>query len=102
MDAHQSRRHDLLRVLGDGGTFAMVDAVLDWLGSTESGVRTEDIIGLSEAAAILGPNVSKQRLWNWTRDPKKHFPRPIVTLKAGPIFHRPQVEQWKTGNTDLI
>lgn len=98
VDAREHRRRDLLHVLGDGGTFAMVDAVLDWLDTDRAGVLPAELIGLSEAAAILG--VSRQRLWNWTADPSRHFPRPIVTLGCGPIFHRPQVEQWKTGNTD--
>lgn len=100
MDARERRRHDLLRVLGDGGSFAMVDAVLDWLDTNQGGVLPEEILGLSEAAAMLG--VSRQRLWNWTNDPSKNFPRPIVVLGCGPIFARPQVETWKTGNTDLI
>jgi predicted DNA-binding transcriptional regulator AlpA len=94
------RRLDLLHVLGDGADFAMVDRLLVWLDTHPGAVYPEDLVGLSEAAAILG--VSRQRLWNWTADPKKHFPRPIVTLKSGPIFVREQVEQWKTGNTDLI
>lgn len=98
MDAHQRRRLDLLRVLGDGGTFAMVDAVLEWLGTTTVAVSPEDLMGLSEVAAMLG--VSKQRLWNWTADPKRHFPKPVVTLASGPIFLRDQVQTWKTGNTD--
>lgn len=99
-DAAGRRRLDLLHVLGDGGSFAMVDRVLAWLDTHPGAVMPDDLMGLSEAAAMLG--VSKQRLWNWTRDPKRHFPRPVVTLASGPIFVRDQVETWKTGNTDLI
>lgn len=95
-----ARRLDLLHVLGDGADFAMVDRLLVWLDSSRAGIQVEDILGLSEAAAMLG--VSRQRLWNWTNDPSKNFPRPIVVLGCGPIFARPQVETWKTGNTDLI
>lgn len=99
MDSAQ-RRLDLLHVLGDGGSFDMVDRVLAWIDGQPGAVRPEDILGLSEVAAMLG--ASRQRVWNWTADPKKHFPRPITTLKSGPIFAREQVEVWKTGNTDLI
>lgn len=87
-----TRRHDLLRVLGDGGSFAQVDAVLAWLDSQE-GVRPSDIMGLAEVAAHLG--VTKQRVWNWTADPTKDFPAPIVELGCGRIFSRQQVEEWK-------
>jgi predicted DNA-binding transcriptional regulator AlpA len=97
-EATGRRRLDLLHVLGDGADFAMVDRLLTWLDVDRGGVQPEDLMGLSEVAAMLG--VSKQRLWNWTADPGKNFPAPIVTLGCGPIFHRPQVEQWKTGNTD--
>lgn len=98
MDAREQRRHDLLRVLGDGADFAMVDRLLVWLDTDRGGVLPGEILGLSEAAAMLG--VSRQRLWNWANDPSRHFPRPIVVLGCGPIYARPQVETWKTGNTD--
>ncbi len=100
MDAHERRRRDLLRVLGDGADFAMVDRLLAWLDMHPGAVMPEEILGLSEAAAMLG--VSRQRLWNWTADPGKLFPRPITVLKSGPIFARQHVETWKSGNTDLL
>lgn len=99
-DAAGRRRLDLLHVLGDGADYAMVDRLLAWLDTNPGAVLPADIIGLSEAAAMMG--VSRQRVWNWTADPKKHFPRPLTTLKSGPIFHRERVETWATGNTDLI
>ena len=45
----------------------------------------EQLLRVSEVAEMFG--VSKASIWNWTKDPKKHFP------KCGSVT--PKVTVWK-------
>lgn len=51
--------------------------------------KTLDLIGLTEAAAILG-TTSRQML-GWSR--RDDFPEPIANLKAV-LWHRADIERW--------
>jgi len=51
----------------------------------------EDLIGINEIAEMAG--VSRQAVANW-RKRSENFPRPIVELASGPVFHRSQVRAW--------
>lgn len=94
----EDARRALLLTLGDGGTMEMVDRLMA-ANATCQGVQPSDLVGLAEIAARL--NVTKQRLWNWKDDPRRHFPRPVVTLKCGSVFSWEQVHCWVVGNSPL-
>lgn len=52
-----------------------------------------DLIGLFEIAELAG--VSPSAVANWrTRD--LNFPRPVVELKSGPVFRKPEIRAWLT------
>jgi hypothetical protein len=51
--------------------------------------KTLDLVGLAEAAAILG-TTSRQML-SWTR--RDDFPEPIANLE-GLLWHRADIERW--------
>lgn len=54
-------------------------------------ITEDDLVGLNEIAELAG--VSRQAVSNWrTRFPD--FPKPIVELRAGPVFRARQIKGW--------
>ena len=54
-------------------------------------VQSDDLVGINEIADLAG--VSRQAVSNW-RARAKDFPKPIVELKAGPVFRKSQIRSW--------
>ena len=54
------------------------------------------IVGVAEIAVMV--EMTKQAVSMWPRR-YPDFPKPIVQLKAGPVYARPEIEAWllKTG-----
>lgn len=50
------------------------------------------LVGPQEIAHMLG--VSRQRVTQFTTDPKYNFPAPTVILAAGKVWHTEEVEAW--------
>jgi chromosome partitioning protein len=53
-----------------------------------------ELLGLAEAAALLG--VSRQTIGNW-RQRREDFPSPAADLKSGPIWRRADIVDWAEG-----
>lgn len=53
-------------------------------------VDSTDLLGQAEAAAIAG---LKQSAFRQARQ-RGNVPEPIVKLSCGPIFLRPEIEEW--------
>lgn len=51
----------------------------------------ERLLGMAEIAEIAG--VSRQSVVNW-RSRHQDFPRPVLTLRMGPLFDRDEVSEW--------
>jgi predicted DNA-binding transcriptional regulator AlpA len=49
-----------------------------------------DIVGLAEAAEILGVTTTRVHQLAWRDD----FPQPVVVLVSGRIWERQAIEQW--------
>ena len=54
-------------------------------------VPSDEFVGINEIADLAG--VSRQAASNW-RARAADFPKPIVELKAGPVFRRSQIRSW--------
>ena len=54
-------------------------------------VPSDEFVGINEIAELAG--VSRQAVSNW-RARADNFPKPIVELKAGPVFRRSQIRSW--------
>jgi chromosome partitioning protein len=54
-------------------------------------MSTDELVGIAEIAAIA--KVSKQAVTNW-RFRFDSFPRPLQTLKSGPVWSREKAETW--------
>ncbi len=55
----------------------------------------DELVGLAEAANLLG--VTRQALGNW-RQRRDDFPQPLVELKAGPVWRRADIMKWAEEN----
>jgi chromosome partitioning protein len=58
-------------------------------------VAEEELVGVSEAADMLG--VTRQTVANW-RTRRPDFPAPIAELRSGPIWNRSKVLEWAGEN----
>jgi predicted DNA-binding transcriptional regulator AlpA len=56
-----------------------------------------DLVGLTEIAEMYG--VTKNVASGWTR--KHTFPRPVHTLRMGPMWDRKQVRSWRATDPAL-
>src|SRR2546421_10257254 len=56
---------------------------------------SEDYLGLSEVAELLG--ASRQTVGNW-RQRRADFPKPLAELKSGPIWNRAEIVVWAKEN----
>lgn len=95
------RVHQVLTVLGDGGTTDMAQRVVTWLAADPSalGVATRNIAGLSEVATVLAKPKATVSAW---RKGDYSFPEPFLVLACGPLWDLEQVRRWKDGNPDLV
>lgn len=50
-----------------------------------------ELVGVAEIAELAGTR--KSAVVNWRKD-HADFPKPVIVLKAGPIFWKTQVEAW--------
>lgn len=76
------------------------DAYLRWfnqqIGAREGMVNPADLAGIAELSGDL--NVSRTRICNWAS--RHHdFPKPVVSLAAGPIYSLAAVRAWWEGRT---
>lgn len=55
----------------------------------------DGLLGLHETAEVVG--VSKHRLGNWIRRKKMQFPKPLATLKMGPVWNMRLIMEWRLG-----
>jgi hypothetical protein len=113
------RLREVVQALGDGGTMEMGERVLAWMDrsappsitlptapksvappSHDCGVSPQNLLGAAEVAQMLGAGVVTVR--SWTSRPQFAFPPPVVTLAAGKIWDREQVELWADGHPDLV
>jgi predicted DNA-binding transcriptional regulator AlpA len=100
-------RQSLLRALGDGGTFDMVDGVMAYLSplidddvyllerSDAPDPGQLELVGLAEVSAMTGQ--SKATIGHWLAGRRKsvpEFPAPRWTLECGPIWVKLEVETW--------
>jgi predicted DNA-binding transcriptional regulator AlpA len=53
--------------------------------------ETLELVGIAEIAEMAGTR--KSAVINWRKD-HENFPKPVVILRAGPIFWKSQVETW--------
>lgn len=58
-------------------------------------MMSEDLLGLSEAADLLG--TSRQAVGNW-RQRREGFPQPVAELKSGPVWRRADLVTWAEEN----
>ena len=54
-------------------------------------MSTDEFVGIAEIAAIA--KVSKQAVTNW-RFRYESFPKPLQTLKSGPVWSCEKAEAW--------
>jgi len=59
-------------------------------------MRALDIVGVSEAAEMLG--ISVVTFKNWQRSAVKPLPPADIVLKCGPIWRRSTLERWAKNN----
>ena len=59
-------------------------------------MRSLDILGVTEAAEVLG--ISVVTFKNWQRAVTAPLPAPDAVLKCGPIWRRSTIERWKRDN----
>ena len=59
-------------------------------------VVPEDLVGVAEAAEILG--VGRQQVHRLSR--RNDFPEPLAELKSGKIWRRADVERWAMEHAD--
>jgi len=100
-------RHEVLLALGPGGTTELAERVLQliatheahWLVATETVLCRLELGGLSEVCRLLGE--SRQTVGHWiagrrwpTGHPTPHFPEPLVTLDATPVWDLATVREW--------
>lgn len=52
-----------------------------------------DLVGMAEIAEMVEGGISTQAILNW-RNRYPSFPKPIVVLRMGPIFYRPDIQKW--------
>lgn len=59
-------------------------------------VQVANLVGLAEVAELFG--VTRQAVTNWQA---RHddFPKPVLSLRCGPIYNLPDIKRWgiKTG-----
>lgn len=97
--------HEILEVLGTGGTTEMARRVKAWTDAHRAavvypGIPPEHILGLEEVSALTG--VPSSTVIAWTDFGQVGFPRQVVTLSATRIWDRDQVEVWMRGHPDLV
>lgn len=57
-------------------------------------IDTDNVVCMTEIAEMAG--VTPSAISNW-RKRNVGFPQPIVTLRIGALWHRPDVEEWIAG-----
>lgn len=89
----------------------MGQRVLDWLDAQPAapapppvhlaGIPPENILGLAEAAQVVGKPTATLR--TWINKGLYSFPEPVTRVaSAGGIWDREQVDIWVMGNADLL
>lgn len=53
-------------------------------------VAVEELVGLAEIAEMFG--VERQYVFRWAK--RGDFPEPVARLRMGPIWRRPDIEDW--------
>lgn len=92
--------HEILDVLGDGGTTDMARRVQMWLvGGGSLGVRPDHIVGRAEIAEMVGR--TRQQAAKLIKT--SGFPEPFRTLDGDiELYDRGHIQRWIDGNPDLL